>query len=138
MNALRKKQILLFLLSLVAIISVGLGWAYADMEDLTLNQAPEGTAFQRPEVPFPHEVHMGEYECLDCHHEYEADSKENILDEDTLEEGNAEILCSACHNETSKMDRQTAFHRQCIACHISVRKDGDDSGPEMCGSCHPR
>lgn len=89
---------------------------------------------QRPPVAFPHELHMGLYECLDCHHNFEGG--ENILDEDELYEGNEEIACSACHGPGDNPDLQQSFHYQCMGCHIQVRKSGQASGPELCGACH--
>ena len=108
-------------------------FSYAQDEDILLNTG-ENTAVQRTAVPFPHDLHMGIYDCLDCHHEYK--DGENVLDENTLEEGNPDIRCAACHNEQADLDRQKAYHRQCIECHIDARKAGQASGPEMCGTCH--
>ncbi|MEX1302369.1 MAG: cytochrome c3 family protein, partial [Desulfotignum sp.] len=50
----------------------------------------------RGPVIFDHELHMFEFDCLDCHHVME--NGENILDEADLEEGNPDILCSSCHD----------------------------------------
>jgi len=89
---------------------------------------------QRSPVIFSHDLHMGIYECLACHHDYQ--NGVNVLDENNLEEGNPAILCANCHNNQADPDLQEAFHRQCIGCHIEVRKSGQPSGPEMCGNCH--
>ena len=91
-------------------------------------------AQQRSAVAFSHDLHMGLYECLDCHHKYE--DGVNVLDEDDLVEDSPEVNCAACHDESASIDRQRAFHRQCMGCHIQVRKAGEASGPEMCGACH--
>jgi DNA-directed RNA polymerase subunit RPC12/RpoP len=77
---------------------------------------------------------MGLYECLACHHDYKDGI--NVLNEDDLEEGNPAIRCAACHNGQGELDRQKAFHRQCMGCHIETRKAGQATGPEMCGTCH--
>ena len=39
-------------------------------------------------------------------------------------------------NDQADLDRQKAYHRQCMGCHIDTRKAGDASGPELCGACH--
>jgi c(7)-type cytochrome triheme protein len=89
---------------------------------------------QRTAVVFSHDLHMGLYECLDCHHDFKRASTSwtKIL----LEEGNPDIRCAACHNDQADLDRQKAYHRQCMGCHIDTRKAGDASGPELCGACH--
>jgi c(7)-type cytochrome triheme protein len=119
---------------LMALFGLALsGFALAQEEEIQLNTG-EDTAVQRSAVTFSHDLHMGLYECLDCHHDYQNGA--NALDEDTLEEGNPDIRCAACHNDQADLDRQTAYHRQCMGCHIDTRKDGEASGPEMCGACH--
>jgi hypothetical protein len=60
----------------------------------------------------------------------------NVLDENTLEEDNPAIRCANCHNDQADLNLQKAFHRQCMGCHIEIRKSGQLSGPEMCGACH--
>jgi hypothetical protein len=89
---------------------------------------------QRPGVVFPHESHMENYDCLDCHHQYEAG--ENVLDEDELYTENDAILCASCHSGSGRLTIRQAYHFQCIGCHIDVRKSGENSGPELCGNCH--
>jgi c(7)-type cytochrome triheme protein len=107
--------------------------ALAQDEEIQLNIGNAGEA-QRPPVTFSHDVHMGLYECLACHHNYQ--NGVNMLDENTLEEGNPAIRCANCHNNQSDLDLQKAFHRQCMGCHIEVRKSSQPSGPELCGACH--
>jgi c(7)-type cytochrome triheme protein len=88
----------------------------------------EGTI--RPPVPFPHELHMDVYDCLDCHHDYE--NGENVLDDAVLEEGNPEIKCAFCHTPAAAIDLKDAFHGQCVGCHDIDHK----KGPRLCGECH--
>ena len=90
---------------------------------------------QRPAVNFPHEFHMGEFNCLQCHHDYDEDGK-NVLDENLLKEDNKEILCGSCHNAGTDIDLKKAFHHNCIGCHRDSSKSGDPTGPELCGECH--
>ncbi|MGD8268080.1 MAG: cytochrome c3 family protein [Desulfobacterales bacterium] len=127
------KKTLVLLAGLLMLVVLGLSLAYAQEEVIELNADPE-VAQQRSAVAFSHDLHMGLYECLDCHHKYE--DGVNVLDEDDLVEDSPEVNCAACHDESASIDRQQAFHRQCMGCHIEVRKAGEASGPEMCGACH--
>ena len=127
------KKTLIVLACFLALVGWGLTFAYAQEEILNLNADP-AAARQRTPVAFSHDLHMGLYECLDCHHKFE--NGVNVLDEDDLVEDSPEVNCAACHDESASIDRQRAFHRQCMGCHIQVRKAGEGSGPEMCGACH--
>ena len=124
---------LILLAGFMVAIGLGLSFAYAQEEIIELNADPEA-ALQRTAVAFSHDLHMGLYECLDCHHKYE--DGVNVLDEDELVADSPEVNCAACHDDSASIDRQRAFHRQCMGCHIQVRKAGEASGPEMCGACH--
>ncbi len=88
----------------------------------------------RGPVMFPHEFHMGEFDCLDCHHDMQ--EGENILDEYDLEEDNPDILCGTCHNPKEKIERMEAFHYQCMGCHNKYKMTNNPAGPSMCGECH--
>ncbi len=88
----------------------------------------------RGSVIFPHEFHMGEFDCLDCHHDMQ--EGENVLDEYDLEDDNPDILCGACHNPKEKIERMEAFHYQCVGCHNNYKMTSDPTGPTMCGECH--
>lgn len=131
----RKKRTLLLTL-IIALALTGLclsTYSFAQEEEILLNTGEE-VSVQRTPVMFSHDLHMGLYECLDCHHDMKDGA--NVLDEDDLEEGNPDIQCATCHNDQASLDRQKAYHRQCMGCHIDNRKAGDVSGPEMCGACH--
>ena len=119
------------LIAIIGLIPVTAALAQEEEIELRMGNPEEA---QRPPVIFPHEEHMDLYECLTCHHDYQ--DGVNVLDENTLEEGNPDIQCAHCHNNQTAPDLQEAFHRQCIGCHIAVRKSGQPSGPEMCGDCH--
>jgi len=130
----KKRPMVLAAAICLAIIGLSLSTlSFAQDEEMRLNTG-EDIAVQRTAVPFSHDLHMGLYECLDCHHDYKDGA--NVLDEDTLEEGNPDIRCATCHNDQADLDRQKAYHRQCMGCHIDTRKAGEASGPEMCGACH--
>ena len=129
-----KKPLLLVTLVILALAGLGLStFSFAQDEEILLNEGTD-VSTQRSPVPFSHDLHMGLYECLDCHH----DMKDgvNVLDEDNLEADNPDIQCGSCHNDQASLDRQKAYHRQCMGCHIDTRKAGNASGPEMCGACH--
>ena len=106
---------------------------FGQEEELVLDNPDAYVEKHRPEVIFPHDLHMGEFDCLDCHHDYDEDG-ENVLDEDTLEEGNEDILCTACHDVCLR----ELYHKQCMGCHRDFRIAGDATGPELCGECHIR
>ncbi|MCF8068023.1 MAG: cytochrome c family protein [Desulfobacterales bacterium] len=132
----KKKGTSLLIILTVIMICFSASFVLAQPETITLNEVSDDTGSrERSPVTFEHESHMDSFECLDCHHDYD-ESGENILDEGDLEEGNPDILCSACHNDDTKVDRQTAFHRQCMGCHIDERDGGNKAAPDMCGQCH--
>jgi hypothetical protein len=124
------------LLAIIMVAFIGLNlvpFAAAQEAEIVLG-ADQDAPSQRPSVVFTHELHMELLECLACHHAYE--DGVNVLDEDELVEGNPAIRCAACHNDQADLERQEAYHRQCIGCHIETRKADAASGPEMCGACH--
>ncbi len=129
----KTKKTLILLFGFLMVVGLGLSIAFAQEEIINLNADSE-LVRQRTPVAFSHELHMGLYECLDCHHKYE--NGENVLDEDDLVEDSPEVNCGSCHDDKASIDRQRAYHRQCMGCHIQVRKAGEASGPEMCGACH--
>jgi len=102
---------------------------YAQPENIILDHPAAFEKKQRSPVLFPHEQHMMNYECLDCHHKYE--NGKNVLDEDELIEENSDIACAKCHHPKMKIDLQKAFHRQCMLCHKENK-----TGPRLCGECH--
>ncbi len=102
---------------------------YAFSEDIDL-----GGENTRGSVMFPHEFHMDEFDCMDCHHDMQ--DGENVLDEYDLEEDNPNILCGACHNPKEKIKRMEAFHYQCVGCHNQYKMTSNLTGPSMCGECH--
>ncbi|MBN2333416.1 MAG: cytochrome c3 family protein [Deltaproteobacteria bacterium] len=107
---------------------------WAQPETIVLNNLETFTKKERPAVLFPHERHLNALECADCHHRYE--KGENVLDEDTLEEGNAEIRCAHCHNWKARQGLRQAFHRSCTGCHKVMAAAGKTTGPRTCGGCH--
>jgi hypothetical protein len=88
----------------------------------------------RGPVLFDHELHMYDFDCLDCHHVME--NGENVLDDADLFEGNPDILCASCHDSESEIDRTQAFHYQCMGCHNNYSLTSEPTGPTLCGECH--
>jgi c(7)-type cytochrome triheme protein len=130
----KTKPLLLVAIIVLALAGLSLStFSFAQDEEMLLNTGTD-ISTQRPPVAFSHDLHMGLYECLDCHHDMKDGT--NVLDEDALEEGNPDIQCGNCHNDQASLDLQKAYHRQCMGCHIDNRKAGNASGPEMCGACH--
>ena len=117
---------------LLVLLSVAV--AYAQESEIILKSPDESRTPSRPAVTFPHEEHMDQLDCLECHHQYK--DGVNVLDEDDLEEGNADQLCSACHTDESRINLRRAFHRLCIGCHRKLRLEGKPTGPGLCGECH--
>jgi len=90
---------------------------------------------QRLPVAFPHDMHMENYDCEECHHVYD-ENKNNIVDTMELYSDNPDIMCSSCHASNSKINTQEAFHRQCIGCHNKEAAIDEATGPIMCNGCH--
>ena len=108
----------------------------AQPDEILLNHSKVfGHSRQNP-VRFPHEKHMNDFDCLDCHHRYE--NKKNVLDKAELEPGSPAASCTTCHNPESNCKLQTVFHKSCLGCHIQLRKKGRKSGPRLCIDCHPK
>lgn len=120
-----------FSLAVLALLLVGLA-AF-----IIKNRCPPGdeSCEAREPVGFPHERHMASYDCLECHHVYDA-LKNNVLAPMELYDGNPEIRCRHCHTPEATIVAITAFHRQCISCHNQEAAAGRVSGPNMCSDCH--
>lgn len=113
----------------VVIGSAALGFAQSDEMELGA-----GKAATRPPVMFTHADHSDNYDCLKCHHVYK--DGVNVLDEGDLQDGDPSIQCAHCHNAHTRITLRQAFHRECVECHIKVRKAGNGNPPELCGTCH--
>lgn len=125
--------------SMILLIAVLLSLAATDLmaqqDHLKLNHQEVFVKRERPPVNFPHNRHAeAGLSCKDCHHQYK--NGENVLDESTLQEGNQEIKCSACHTPQSRIDLQRAFHYQCLSCHKKNERERKKTGPRFCGECH--
>lgn len=130
-----RRYVSLFLVTLLVAILCTTLWAQP--EEIIINNEDAYREKQRPQVTFPHGIHMaGDLSCTDCHHIY-SDGK-NILDESELEEGNPDIRCTACHDQETRINLRQAFHRQCVGCHGRAQRQGEETGPRLCGECHLR
>ena len=124
------------LMTLAVVVSLTASLLSAQPDQITLDHREAFGKKQRPPVVFPHLQHIEKgLACLDCHHRYE--QGENVLDEGELEEGKAEIRCSACHGLKAGTRLREAFHRQCLRCHAKAEKEGKGTGPRLCEECHP-
>lgn len=148
MRLLKKNSRLRFPAVLMLILLVS-SFAGAQEEMLVIDNSGVYREKQRTAVMFPHDLHVRDFDCLACHHDYE--NGENILDEKTLEEGNVDLFCASCHDEAAGIDLKEAYHRQCMGCHRQFRIHrccvvcekvvslaGSDPGPELCGECHTK
>ena len=145
--ALPKKYIRLPVLLILLSMLFVMPYAGAQDDELIIDNPGAYRKKQRVGVNFPHDLHVGNFECLACHHDYK--EGQNLLDEKMLEEGNPNLHCSACHNENTDINLKQAYHRQCIGCHREFRIHccckvcdkiiwlvGSAPGPELCGECH--
>lgn len=88
---------------------------------------PAFQTHQRPGVPFDHDRHAEDLDCLLCHHSYE--NGENAWEPDM------ETRCSACHEagDRGRLGLRQAWHGQCVGCH-----EKSPAAPVTCGQCHVR
>lgn len=93
----------------------------------TLLRDPAFQAAQRPGVPFDHDRHAEDLDCVLCHHNYE--NGQNIWEPDM------ETRCSACHvaGDRGRLGLRQAWHGQCVGCH-----EKNPKAPVTCGECHVR
>lgn len=91
---------------------------------------------QRPQVMFPHELHMSsldEQGCGACHHVYDR-SRGKLVPAD--DDG---TFCKRCHGAENKgrtPGLREAFHGQCTGCHRRRIREEKKAGPTTCGECH--
>ncbi|MFO7752784.1 MAG: cytochrome c3 family protein [Desulfobacteraceae bacterium] len=104
-------------------------------KQLTLS-VPEGKEARKADVEFPHQDHIMQFGCGQCHHEWDHTELESPE------------TCVACHDDFE--DRQAtesyynAFHNRdsshsCTGCHNEMADE--ESGvepPRRCSECHPR
>jgi len=132
------RRALRYLCAAAAIALSASGSLSAQEQSITIANAKVFGRLTRTPVVFPHQAHMAQdgLDCLSCHHRYEksAGKKANVLDLATLAEGGGTVACASCH--ASKAGLQKAFHRLCIGCHDSAKRQGKVTGPRTCGECH--
>lgn len=97
---------------------------------------PEGQKARKAEVQFPHQDHIMQFGCSECHHEWDHT------------EMNQPEACVSCHDDFA--DRRAtesyynAFHNRdsthsCIGCHNQMTDESADiNPPTRCSDCHPR
>jgi hypothetical protein len=131
-----KKEVWKTILPVLGAIFCYASISFGQPEEILLDNTDSFKGKQRSPVSFKHALHMESLECLKCHHRYE--KGENVLDEDELEGDAKDVKCLSCHKEESKTTLKKAFHHQCMGCHMDLRKQGKNTGPELCGQCHPK
>jgi hypothetical protein len=106
--------------------------AYSQEDTLEINSEALGR-HTRPVVNFPHIMHEEQFECSQCHHDYD-DSGDNA--------GSDGGYCSDCHTKEAADNRVSlvnAFHLQCKQCHAREILSGKNNNiPQMCGQCHSK
>ena len=102
------------------------GLVVASLLLVAAEQYRVATVTSKPLLPvsFEHLDHR-ETQCADCHH--------NFLDD------TGGGTCYNCHKYTPDIapDIEKMFHDFCFACHVTTRREGEDSGPmRECAGCH--
>jgi hypothetical protein len=94
---------------------------------------------KRPDVKFPHDIHMdvlADQDCGACHHSY--DEASGSLTYEAGDEG----YCKDCHmaeQDGSMPALREAYHGSCTVCHRStIKEKAGNSGPTTCGECHKK
>lgn len=82
---------------------------------------------QRPAVTFGHEAHSSKFDCLRCHHDFDAYLNNRGG------EGQPCVNCHDVYPDDGSLSLKEAFHLQCKTCHETTR-----TGPVACGECHLR
>jgi len=105
----------------------------AQLETILIDNAVFKSGSRLP-VKFSHGSHMiiEGVSCTGCHHRFE--NGKNVLKEEELDGENKSIYCSNCHREKSEL--KNAYHRLCITCHQTTKKENKTAGPKLCGECH--
>lgn len=100
-----------------------------------------------PKLHYDHETKLkeriGKKDCSICHHTYDLKEKKLIYKKETEES------CYFCHDFNTKkltdaqkkafekgLDKQKAFHKLCINCHITELSKLKKAGPVECIKCH--
>jgi hypothetical protein len=138
MNSMKRKKHTTIII--IGFLALGIPLLIAQPEDIKINNTETYGKKQRPAVNFPHMKHIESIDCMDCHHDYDENGK-NILDESQLaEEKNEALQCAMCHMKkriNGTFGLMNAYHKQCIGCHRKMIRNGEKSGPQVCGACHP-
>ncbi len=141
------KQVRGFVYLLVAAMFLCAGVVIAaDKAPDTVEMAPKiWPSLSKGKVPFTHKKHVEDLKvaCTQCHHKY-VDGK------NVWKEGDAVQRCETCHTEATtqgekklppdqqKLNLKLAFHKNCVECHKTAKKDKPDSkAPVVCSGCHP-
>lgn len=92
---------------------------YDAPEKITLEGKKKGA------VEFTHKKHADAIgNCVECHHNL-PDGKENPTK-----------ACRSCHDDSHKVKTMKAFHNNCLGCHKTLAKEGNEAVPTKCNGCH--
>ncbi|WP_457755934.1 cytochrome c3 family protein [Thermodesulfatator indicus] len=94
---------------------------------------------------FPHAKHFMDagYSCGTCHHEkkVEVNGKMQSVPLTTekvkamMAEGKNPFQCKSCHGDLSRKQYKKLFHKNCLSCHKTLKKEGKNV-PTKCKECH--
>ncbi len=92
----------------------------------------------RDHVQFNNSLHFRhtaatENKCELCHHVYDENTKKRVYKK------GSETSCRQCHGskqEENRISLQSAAHKACIECHMSLAEKKKNSGPVNCTGCH--
>lgn len=93
---------------------------------------PEAVPVFDRSLHYRHEK-ANENRCELCHHQYDEKQKRLFYEKGT------EGSCRYCHKEIAENNVQalkSAFHSQCLACHLEKRQQTDKKLPFTCRDCH--
>jgi len=126
MNQMKARHMNIFFIVLILAFVIALS---AQSKNIIISSRNYFKQKQRPDVSFPHQLHMdNDIECDVCHHDYKKDQTYS-----------SDKGCAYCHGRKSGKDvydPMQAFHLLCIGCHKNLIHNREKSGPVMCGKCH--
>jgi len=93
---------------------------------------PECIEIKELSIPFPHSVHIGQYDCAVCHHTTDVTAG-------CMDAGCHDLFVPASPEERRDIRFfEKAYHDLCIGCHRDLRKAQAPAGPVACVGCHPK
>jgi c(7)-type cytochrome triheme protein len=134
-NRLRHPVLWSIPLMVVLLVAWPMDALFSQPEEILIENQILGHRNSRSGVFFPHELHMDSLDCLTCHHVFE--NGENTLEEDEIDDDGS-ASCRNCHDSSTAINLEMAYHRQCISCHRDLNRNLDNDLPITCKDCHPK